>query len=294
MPLQTVSLDGIDCQILAIGGRGKISGNGQGDISASITYQCDWSRRIDVFAYLLGYPPGPSYSGRPRTPHAYPDWDVLQASRCEVEGVGEPSYDSTLDAIAFSRANLATEYRVLPFGGNDPGDGPDLTDFENIPFAEISLESSSEVYVPEESKPYKWAAQSLRDGPSPTQRIGVHVPVAIHTIALHSLDAAKVNAGLAAIRTAAGSVNDSRYNGARAGHLLFKGLTMRGAVGGSIATREMALVFHERLPAPWNYAYNPNIRQTNGPYARTNWWPLTPEPYPSTSFGTIFGALVRD
>jgi hypothetical protein len=237
-----IIMDGHQVEVVALTNNagGSMDAWGQADMQQA--YRCEWGARFDVLAFLLGYPPGPTYLGVSRDPHRYPGLPALVALEADWEGVGKSFLDPALNALAYPQALIKVKYGVPNYTT-----GP-ATKQEDLPnYAEEHFESTAYVDTAGPNV-YRWAAGH---GKLET-RVGVKTYGWDRVYTLRRV----TSINWPSIKLALNHLNDREWRGVPRGQMLFSSISTKRNIGPSFQPIEVTLRLSE-LDHDHNHLYRP-------------------------------------
>ena len=261
-------IDGHTVDVVALpdNGAGTMDAWGHADLRQA--YRCEWDAKFDVMAFLLGYPPGPTYLGVPRDPHRYPGLPAMVALEAEWSGVGEPSISPAGDELVYPTAMIVAKYGVHSYT-TGPSDKED--DLPN--YAEEHFESRTFVTTMDD-RVYRWA----NGNGAIDHRVGIKTFGWDRVYTLHRV----TSINWTNMELALGTINQFEWRGVPPGRLLFSAIDTQRNVGPSFMPFEVTLRMEQRSNH-WNQLFRPD---------RGQWEDITPAPYTFTDFKQIFVFIV--
>jgi hypothetical protein len=275
----SLTLDGIPCRVV-VDGSGEISGDGMGSIQARMIYRCAWDDAVPLFIYLLGYPPGPNYTGRPRPPHAHRRLPMLKCVEAQIRKFGKPTLVANQPDIDCTFANVEAVYKSPsstfgPPGTHDSNPPP----FDKIPeFGSVHVEGSVEVV----SGGDKFL--ELPDGAKIDTPISRTVSISNYHITLDR--SARID--IALLDSRAGKVNLTPFLGFPAKSLLFDSWGSKRVLGPTFRPFSVGLTLSHK-EVGWNTVWRPGEDWST--FGLKEWPEVDPNPFEATEFQDILNSL---
>ncbi len=249
-----------------------------------------WADRLAFLAAITGQVQSAGEDVDINSPVAFPDFPVLRAAEAAIDGLGK-SGQLGVDAMAsYDFAQISVTYRNFNFDGEGGTFRPD--DPTQLRSINITL-SGSFLQAPQNH--YYWSFEIDGKTTPPEEKreyidepIGIVMPLMNLAVTDHRVPALNLALWWGAI----GTINENKFEGIDAEHVLYLGLDSRisfNFTSGTPWTITHKFVARSRS---WNAFLRPGGTASTDKTADRQWQAITPPPYQLLNFETLFASGV--